>query len=66
MHTIFNIPPMSVKCALAQCRCYTKWKNSKCIIGKLIEFKINKGKHPWIIQSRRFITRIKNHKEKIW
>jgi len=27
-----NIPPMSAKCALAQCRCYTKWKNSKCII----------------------------------
>jgi len=41
-----NISPMSDKCALVQCRCYTKWENSKCIIGKLIEFKVNKGKHP--------------------
>jgi len=37
-----NIPPMSAKCALAQYRCYTKWENSKCIIGKLIEFKVKK------------------------
>ena len=36
-----NIPPMSAKCTLAQCRCYTKWENSKWIIGKLNEFKVN-------------------------
>jgi len=59
-----NIPPMSAKWALAQCRCYTKWINSKCIIGKFIEFKVNKGKHPWTTQTRRLITRIKNRKEK--
>jgi len=46
-----NIPPMSTKCALTLCKCYTKWENSKCIIGKLIEFKVNKGKYPWTIQS---------------
>jgi len=55
-----NIPPMSAKCALAQYRCYTKWENSKCIIGKLIEFKVKKGKLPWTTQSSRLITRIKN------
>jgi len=54
---------MSAKCALAQCRCYTKWENSKCIIGKLIKFKVKKGKHPWTTQSSRLITRIKNHKK---
>ena len=57
----WNIPPMlkKAKCALAQCRCYPK-----CIIIKIIEFKGNKGKHPWTTQSRRLITRIKNRKEK--
>ena len=54
---------MSAKCALAQCRCYTIWENSKCIIGKLIEFKVNEGKHPWTTQSRRLITRIENRKK---
>jgi len=54
---------MSAKCALAQYRCYTKWENSKCIIGKLIEFKVKKGKHPRTTQSRRLITRIKNRKK---
>jgi len=54
---------MSAKCALAQCRCYTKWKNPKCIIGKLIDFKVKKGKHPWTTQSSRLITRIKNRKK---
>ena len=59
-----NIPPMSAKCALAQCRCSTKWwENSKCIIGKLIEFKVKKGKHPWTTQSRRLIARIENCKK---
>ena len=58
-----NIPLMSAKCALAQCRCYTKWENSKCIIGKLIKFKVKKGKHPWTTQSSRLITRIKNRKK---
>ena len=32
----FNIPPLSAKCAIAQVRCYNKWKNSQCIIGKLV------------------------------
>jgi len=54
---------MSAKCALAQCRCYTKWENSKCIIGKLIKFKVKKGKHPWTTPSRRLITRIENRKK---
>jgi len=54
---------MSAKYALAQCRYYTKWENSKCIIGMLIEFKIKKGKHPWRTQSSRLITRIKNRKK---
>ena len=54
---------MSVKCALAQCQCYTKWENSKCIIGKLIKFKVKKGKHPWTTQSSRLITRIKSRKK---
>ena len=40
-----NIPPVSAKCALAQCRCYTKWKNSKCIISKLIEFNYHRSKY---------------------
>ena len=54
---------MSAKYALAQCRYYTKWENSKCIIGMLIEFKIKKVKHPWTTQSSRLITRIKNRKK---
>ena len=52
-----NIPPISAKCVLAQCRLYTKWEKLKCIIRKIIEFKINKGKHPWTTQSRRLINR---------
>ena len=38
-------------------------KNSKCIIVKLIEFKVIKGKHPWTTQTRRLITIIKNRKK---
>jgi len=40
-----------------------KMENSKCIIGKLIEFKVKKGKHPWTTQSNRLITRIENRKK---
>ena len=58
-----NIFLISVKCFLAQCRCYTKWENSKCIIGKLIEFKVNKGKYSWTTQLRCLITRIENRKK---
>jgi len=32
----FNIPPLSAKCAIAQVRCYNKWKNSLCIISDLV------------------------------
>ena len=42
---------------------YEMEKNSKCIIGKLIEFKVNKGKHPWTTQTGRLITRIENRKK---
>ena len=31
-----NVPPLSVKCAIAQVRCFKKWKNSKCIISDLL------------------------------
>jgi len=31
-----NIPPLSAKCAIAQVRCFKKWKNSKCIISDLL------------------------------
>jgi len=30
------IPPLSAKCAIAQVRCFKKWKNSKCIISDLL------------------------------
>ena len=33
-----NIPPLSAKCAIAQVRCYNKWKDSMCIIGNLVNF----------------------------
>ena len=32
----FNIPPLSAKCAIAQIRCFNKWKDSLCIIGYLV------------------------------
>lgn len=32
----FNIPPLSAKCAIAQVRCFNKWKDSQCIIGNLV------------------------------
>ena len=54
---------MSAKCDLAQCRCYMKWENSKCIIGKLFQCKVNKGKHSWATQSRCLISRIENLKK---
>ncbi|ORX82732.1 hypothetical protein BCR32DRAFT_278643 [Anaeromyces robustus] len=31
-----NIPPLSGKCALAQVRCFNKWKDSNCIISKIV------------------------------
>ena len=58
-----NIPPISAKCALAQYQCYKNWENSKYIIGKLIEFKVKKGKYQWTTQSKRLITGIENRKK---
>jgi len=48
----FNIPPLSAKCALAQVKCFDKWKNSNCIISSLVNNIPKSRKHPWTKESR--------------
>ncbi len=48
----FNIPPLSAKCALAQVKCFDKWKNSNCIISSLVNSIPKSRKHPWTKESR--------------
>ena len=48
----FNIPPLSAKCALAQRRCFNKWKDSKCIINKLINNIPRMKFYSWCKESR--------------
>ena len=47
-----NIPPLSAKCALAQARCYNKWKNSNCIISYLVNKIPTHRKYMWTKASR--------------
>ena len=42
-----NIPLLSAKCAIAQVRCFKKWKNSNCIISALLKNISSCRCHPW-------------------
>jgi len=42
-----NVPPLSAKCAIAQVRCFKKWKNSKCIISDLLRDTSRCRRHAW-------------------
>ena len=42
-----NIPPLSAECAIAQVRCFKKWKNSNCIISALLKNISSCRRHPW-------------------
>ncbi|OUM61892.1 hypothetical protein PIROE2DRAFT_12007, partial [Piromyces sp. E2] len=62
-----NIPPLSAKCALAQNRCFEKWKESKCIISTLVNNIPKHRKYFWCKESRllnRKLAELKS-KEKI-
>ena len=48
----FNIPPLSAKCALAQVKCFNKWKNSNCIISNLVNNIPKTRKHTWTKESK--------------
>ncbi len=48
----FNIPPLSAKCAIAQVRCFDKWKNSNCIISSLVNNIPKSRKYSWTKESR--------------
>jgi len=47
-----NVPPLSVKCAIAQVRCFKKWKNSKCIISNLLRDITRCRSHEWDKESK--------------
>ena len=47
-----NIPPLSVKCALAQVRCFNKWKNSNCFISTLVNNIPKHRRYFWSKESR--------------
>jgi len=47
-----NVPPLSVKCAIAQVRCFKKWKNSKCIISDLLRNISRCRHHAWDKESK--------------
>ena len=47
-----NIPPLSAKCALAQIRCFEKWKSSNCIISSLVNNIPKHRKYFWSKESR--------------
>jgi len=47
-----NIPPLSAKCAIAQVRCFRKWKNSLCIIGILVNDIPRMKYYSWTKESR--------------
>ena len=40
-----NIPPLSVKCAIAQVKCFKKWKNSKYNSSYLLRDISRYGRH---------------------
>jgi len=42
-----NIPPLSAKCALAQVRCFNKWKDSNCIISCLVNEPSKSNWYTW-------------------
>jgi len=47
-----NISPLSAKCAIAQVRCFKKWKNSKCIISDLLRDISRCRRHAWDKESK--------------
>ena len=47
-----NVPPLSAKCAIAQVRCFKKWKNSKCIISDLFRDISRCRRHAWDKESK--------------
>jgi len=47
-----NVPPLSAKCAIAQVRCFKKWKNSKCIISDLLRDISRCRRHTWDKESK--------------
>jgi len=67
-----NVPPLSVKCEIAQVRCFKKkWKNSKCIISDLLRDISRCRCHAWDKESKiladkldKFPSRKKKKKKK--
>ena len=47
-----NIPPLLAKCAIAQVRCFKKWKNLKCIISDLLRDISRCKRHAWDKESK--------------
>ena len=53
-----NIPPLSTKFAIAQIRCFKKWKNSKCIISDLLR-DISRCRHyAWDKESKILVDKL--------
>ncbi|OUM69464.1 hypothetical protein PIROE2DRAFT_2550 [Piromyces sp. E2] len=59
-----NIPPLSAKCALAQNRCFEKWKESNCIISTLVNNIPKHRKYLWSKESRTLNRKLAELKSK--
>ena len=59
-----NIPPLSAKCALAQYRCFEKWKNSNCIISTLVNNIPTHRKYFWSKESRTLSRKLSKFESK--
>ncbi|OUM60837.1 hypothetical protein PIROE2DRAFT_13316, partial [Piromyces sp. E2] len=59
-----NIPPLSAKCALAQNRCFEKWKESNCTISTLVNNIPKHRKYFWSKESRTLNRKLAELKSK--
>jgi len=61
------IAPLSGICAIAQIRCFKKWKNSSCIIAHLINSIPVLSHYSWAIKSRRLLNKyVEKSNKEIW
>ena len=60
-----NIPPLSAKCALAQDRCFNKWKNSNCIIAFFVKNPSKRRRFTWAKSCLILHTKLSKHEDKI-
>ena len=56
-----NIYPLSARCALAQVRCYNKWKDSKCIISHIVNKTSKHKKYTWSKSSKILDKKLSKH-----